>query len=137
FGYFEDLYVHFSDLGFRFLKPGGMFGFIVSDTFFTLTGKLRLRALLQSNKLTVLGQCDPFEATVDAAIFAAEKGAMRDQDRLLFVQARYGMRMSQPEKELPRLEPTSKLTFENETETSSVRHGSSGCLRYHEAPISI
>ena len=35
-GYLEDLYVHFTDLGFELLRPGGAFGFIVSDTFFTL-----------------------------------------------------------------------------------------------------
>lgn len=35
-GYLEDLYVHFTDLGFQLLREGGGFGFIVSDTFFTL-----------------------------------------------------------------------------------------------------
>ena len=39
--FMDDLYVHFTDLGFRFLKQGGGFGFIVSDTFFTLASKLR------------------------------------------------------------------------------------------------
>src|SRR6266536_153584 len=137
FRYLEDLYVHFSDLGFMLLKPGGMFGFIVSDTFFTLTVKLRLRSLLQSNRLTVLGQCDPFEATVEAAIFAAEKGAMRDQDSFLFVQARYGDNTSQPAKELPYLGHPSELTFTDETDTLSVQHGNQGCLRYHKVPIQI
>lgn len=74
-GYLEDLYVHFTDLGFQLLRPGGGFGFIVSDTFFTLASKLRMRELLQHHTLTHLGQCDPFEATVDAAIFVARKGS--------------------------------------------------------------
>ena len=46
-GYLEDLYVHFTDFGFQLLRPGGGFGFIVSDTFFTLASKLRMRRLLQ------------------------------------------------------------------------------------------
>ena len=49
FGYADDLYVHFTDLGFRLLRPGGGFGFIVSDTFFTLGTKERMRELLQSH----------------------------------------------------------------------------------------
>ena len=72
-GFLDDLYVHFSELGFQLLRPGGGFGFIVSDTFFTLASKERMRVLLQSHTLTHLGQCDPFEATVDAAIFVARK----------------------------------------------------------------
>jgi hypothetical protein len=72
-GYLEDLYVHFTDLGFHLLRPGGGFGFIVSDTFFTLASKQRMREMLQSHRLIQLGQCDPFGATVDAAIFVARK----------------------------------------------------------------
>lgn len=136
FGYLEDLYVHFSDLGFRLLRPGGMFGFIVSDTFFTLTGKLRMRELLQANRLRVLGQCDPFEATVDAAIFAAEKASMEDDERLLFLQARFASRESWPEKELPTLDRSSQLVFNAATD-DDVLHGSQGCLRYHSAPIGL
>jgi len=137
FGYLEDLYVHFTDLGFHLLRPGGVFGFIVSDTFFTLTGKLGLRQLLQSNKLVVLGQCDPFEATVDAAIFAAQKGNAEDQDRLLFVQARNGTTNSQPEKELPQLPRSEELKFKDEPDSLSVLHGFQGCVRFHNVPISV
>ena len=72
-GWLDDLYVHFSALGFALLREGGGFGFIVSDTFFTLSTKQRMRALLQRHRLTHLGQCDPFDATVDAAIFVAQK----------------------------------------------------------------
>src|SRR5205085_7287466 len=124
-------------LGFCLLRLGGMFGFIVSDTFFTLTGKLRMRELLQSNRLTILGQCDPFEATVDASFFIARKDGMDDDERLLFVQARYAAESSQPEKELPRLFPRSALQFTATTDTLAICHGSQGCLRYHEAPIHI
>jgi type I restriction-modification system DNA methylase subunit len=73
-GWLEDLYLHFTQLGFDILRPRGGFGFIVSDTFFTLASKERMRLLLQGNQLTHLGQCDPFNATVDAAIFVARKG---------------------------------------------------------------
>lgn len=137
FGYLEDLYIHFSDLGFRLLRPSGILGFIASDTFFTLTGKLRLRELFQSNRLTILGQCDPFEATVDAAIFTAQRGKIDDGEQLLFIQARYGSKDSQPEKELPKLPHLSQLNFTGETVDMAVRHGFQGCLRYHETPIRV
>ena len=78
-GFLEDLYVHFTDLGFRILKPGGGFGFIVSDTFFTLASKLKMRELLQSRALDWLGQCDPFDATVDAAIFVARNDGLQQR----------------------------------------------------------
>lgn len=137
FGYLEDLYVHFTDLGFRLLRRKGMFAFIVSDTFFTLTGKRRLRNLLQANRLVVLGQCDPFEATVDAAIFAAQKDSIADDEHLLFVQARYATRESQPDRELQKLPRSSKLLFDTTTADLSTRHGSQGCLRYHSVPIRL
>jgi hypothetical protein len=88
FGYLEDLYVHFTDLGFQLLRPGGTFGFIVSDTFFTLGSKMRMRHLLHDSCLLFLGQCDPFEATVDAAVFVARKGKATEEHELVFVQAR-------------------------------------------------
>lgn len=59
FGYLEDLYIHFSDLGFRLLRSSGMFGFIVSDTFFTGTGKLRLRDLTPIKSTDNLGAVQP------------------------------------------------------------------------------
>ena len=137
FGYLEDLYVHFTDLGFSLLRSGGTFGFIVSDTFFTLASKLRMRQLLQKNHLTHLGQCDPFEATVDAAIFVARKEPMADKEHLLFVHARYGSEKSQPEKELPKLPSTPQLTFFDETTGLGVLHASQGCLRLHQVPVRI
>ncbi len=78
-GYLEDLYVHFTDLGFKQLRPGGTFGFIVSDTFFTLNTKERMREWLQSNRLTHLGQCDPFNATVERRDIRSSKGPRRQR----------------------------------------------------------
>lgn len=135
-GYLDDLYVHFTDLGFRLLRPGGGFGFIVSDTFFTLASKLRMRELLQSHHLDTLGQCDPFDATVDAALFVARKGPPPPGDRLLFVQARPRRlgdgRMSAPEKDLPDLPARSSLPFAEQTD--DVRHDVRGSLRLHDTP---
>ncbi len=87
-GFIEDLYVHFTDLGFARLREGGGFGFIVSDTFFTLASKARMRALLQAHALDWLGPCDPFDATVDAAVFVARKAAPGPDHRFRFLQAR-------------------------------------------------
>jgi len=137
-GYLEDLYVHFTDLGFEvLLRPGGTFGFIVSDTFFTLDSKEPMRVQLQKNRLISLGQCDPFKATVDAAIFVARKEPMPDDDCLLFVQARYRSANSRPEDELPRLAEDPTIQFDGLTEAFGVRHGRLGCLRLHRAPVSI
>lgn len=72
-GYAQDTYEWFTRLSFRLLRPGGRIGFITADTFFTLENFTTLRELLQSHELTHLGQCDPFDATVDAALFVARK----------------------------------------------------------------
>jgi len=106
-GYSNDLYVFFTDLGFRLLRDGGRFGFIVSDTFFTLASKAPMRAILHRHRLDMLGQCDPFDATVDAAIFVAEKSEPPPAHETLFVQARFRWRedgkRSEPDKALPLL----------------------------------
>ena len=142
-GYLEDLYVHFTDLGFHLLRPGGGFGFIVSDTFFTLASKQRMREMLQGHRLTQLGQCDPFGATVDAAIFVARKrpgaedssgprtsseeaqekcndahqGGAREE--MLFIQARprkdERANHTNPEMDLPLLKPFEELPVGSET----------------------
>jgi hypothetical protein len=136
-GYLEDLYVHFTDLGFQLLRPSGTFGFIVSDTFFTLASKLRLRELLQSNRLLALGQCDPFRATVDAAIFVARKQPMADDEKLLFVQARYASNGRKPDQDLPDLLLAQAPPVESSDEKCGVDHTSKGCLRLHWVPISL
>ncbi len=136
-GYLDDLYVHFTDLGFRLLRTGGVFGFIVSDTFFTLATKLRMRELLQSNRLLALGQCDPFRATVDAAIFVARKQPMADDEKLLFVQARHRTRESTPGQELPALSLADPFAPAETTEDCHAEHREQGCLRLHRVPISL
>ena len=144
-GYLEDLYLHFTDLGFQILRPGGRFGFIVSDTFFTLASKLPMRELLQSHALTHLGQCDPFAATVDAAIVVARKGPPADDHKLVFLQARPRRdadgKLTQPERDLPTLKPLPQLAFAEKTELASlaseIEHGTHGCLRVHRVPLAL
>ncbi len=143
-GYLEDLYLHFTDLGFQVLRPGGGFGFIVSDTFFTLASKLPMREMLQRHSLTHVGQCDPFEATVDAAIFVARKGAPAEDHNLVFIQARprrANGTLTEPERDLPTLKPLPQLTFGDKTKLASlageVEHGAHGCLRVHRVPLAL
>ncbi len=140
FGYLDDLYVHFTDLGFRLLRTGGTFGFIVSDTFFTLASKQRMRDLLQKNVLFRLGQCDPFDATVDAAIFVACKDAPpREGHPLLFVQARprrlADNQMSRPDEALPLLPPAENLALPESAD--GTRHGEFQTLRLHQVPAAL
>lgn len=147
-GYLEDLYVHFTDLGFRILRPGGRFAFIVSDTFFTLASKLRMREMLQTHALTHLGQCDPFDATVDAAIFIASKSAPdlpAGCEGMLFVQARPRKsadgKPTRPDKDLVTLKPAGGLSFSASTALGGVargvEHGEHGSLRLHRLPVAL
>jgi hypothetical protein len=147
-GYLEDLYVHFADLGFQLLRPGGRFGFIVSDTFFTLASKLRMREMLQAHGLDIIGQCDPFDATVDAAIFVACKATPNFPAKgteTLFVQARprkvANEKPTKPEKDLPTLKSTRELAFSGSTklagDAGEVQHGEHGCLRFHRVPSAL
>ena len=140
-GYIEDLYVHFTELGFRLLRWGGTFGFIVSDTFFTLESKARMREMLLEHRLTHIGQCDAFaNATVDAAIFVAHKEGPPPDDRLLFIQARYASSeapLSRAETELPALPFASQIAWKGEATLGSVRHAVQGSLRLHDAPVDL
>jgi hypothetical protein len=147
-GYLEDLYVHFTDLGFQLLRPGGRFGFIVSDTFFTLASKARMRVMLQTHGLDIIGQCDPFDATVDAAIFVACKATLNfpaDGKETLFVQARphkvANGKPTRPEKDLPTLKSIGELKFSDSTklagDAGEVQHGEHGCLRFHRVPSAL
>jgi hypothetical protein len=139
FGYTEDLYVHFTDLAFRLLRTGGTLGYIVSDTFFTLASKLPMRNMLQANTLLRLGQCDPFDATVDAALLVARKAPPPPDHRLLFVQARPRRlsdgTMTRPDEALPALPPLSKLELADRAD--GTRHGAFDCLRLHVVPAAI
>ncbi|MBI4028517.1 MAG: Eco57I restriction-modification methylase domain-containing protein [Verrucomicrobia bacterium] len=143
-GYLEDLYVHFADLGFQLLRQNGGFGFIVSDTFFTLASKLRLREMLQSRRLDWLGQCDPFDATVDAAIFVARKAAPMPDHHFRFVQARPLRRSdgtkTTPEKALPSLPPEGQIVWEQadgSIRAGKVRHTDAAELRVHDVPLAL
>jgi hypothetical protein len=147
-GYLEDLYVHFTDLGFQLLRPGGRFGFIVSDTFFTLASKARMRVMLQTHGLDIIGQCDPFDATVDAAIFVACKATPNfpaGGKETLFVQARprkvANGKPTKPDKDLPTLKSIGELKFPDATklagDAGEVQHGEHGCLRFHRVPSAL
>jgi hypothetical protein len=146
-GFLDDLYVHFTEQGFTLLRQGGGFGFIVSDTFFTLASKQRMRDLLQSHTLTHLGQCDPFDATVDAAIFVARKLPAQAQE-LFFVQARPRKaadgKPTLPDEFLETLPPAAKVEFDSTTalaggfgETRHGMHGPRGDLRVHRVPVAL
>jgi len=132
-GYAEDLYLHFAEHGFDLLRTGGRFGFIVSDTFFTLDTKLRMRELLQRHTLEILGQCDPFEATVDAAIFVAAKSPAPAAHELFFVQAR-------PRRDPATGKPTDPEPWLEKVPVPSAAlpaHGEVGPIRYHRVPSSL
>jgi hypothetical protein len=144
-GYLEDLYLHFTDFGFQLLRPGGGFGFIVSDTFLTLASKLKMRQLLQSQSLDWLGQCDPFDATVDAAVFVARKAAPAHDSHVLYLQARPLRRpdgtKTKPDKKLEFLPRPNALAW-NEAPTvladgSTIQHASMHDLRVHKIPLSL
>lgn len=141
FGFADDLYVHFVFQGFNLLRQNGMFGFIISDTFFTLSTKQRLRELFQNNRLHRLGQCDPFKATVDAAIFVAEKTKSKEDDELVFIQARYKTGKSTSESELinlikgmPEFEK-GETGFMFDNRKYPVYHARQGCLRLHKTNV--
>ncbi|MDX9792291.1 MAG: hypothetical protein RBU24_02205 [Kiritimatiellia bacterium] len=143
-GYLEDLYVHFTDLGFAILRDGGRFGFIVSDTFFTLASKLRMRAMLQSHALDWLGQCDPFDATVDAALFVAQKSPPTIGHRFRFVQARPLRRpdgsRTEPDKRLEQLPPAAAIPWREPATPApagEVRHATLAELRVHDLPLAL
>lgn len=132
-GYAEDLYLHFAEHGFDLLRVGGRFGFIVSDTFFTLDTKLRMRELLQTHTLEVLGQCDPFDATVDAAIYVAAKSPPTSDHEVFFVQAR-------PRRDLATGKPTDPEPWLEKVPAPSPAlpaHGEIGPIRYHRVPAAL
>lgn len=137
FGYLEDTYLHFTDLGLSLLRNGGAIGFIVSDTFFTIASKMRMREWLQEYRLSHLGQCDPFEATVDAAIFIAWKERTPDNGRLLFIQGRRELDGSHPENELHKVNAPHAVYEQGDIGELGVRHAAQGCLRLHSVPARL
>jgi len=145
-GYLEDLYVHFTDLGFQLLRPGGTFGFIVSDTFFTLASKMRMRQLLHGHSLLYQGQCDPFDATVDAAVFVAAKGRPGEDNELVFIQARpqkgIQAERGRPEEDLSGFGMTVDFQWNAGTTQitqpeCTVAHATHKSLRLHRVPAAL
>jgi hypothetical protein len=112
----DDLYVHFVFRAFELAKPGGVICFITSDTYFTIQSKRRMRELLHSKDLQIIAPCDPFKATVDAAVFFAFNRPRQAEPHCEFDQMRYV-----PDEEFDRLseEPAwqdaAKVTVEGAT----------------------
>jgi len=133
----EDTYEWFTRLGFRVLRPNGAIGFVTADTFFTLESFGGMRELLQSRALDWIGQCVPFDATVDAAVFVARNVDAHEDDRVTFVQARPLRKTdgtkTAPEKKLQLLPAASGIVW-NETPTACVRHATVEELRIHSVP---
>ncbi|MBI3097643.1 MAG: N-6 DNA methylase [Planctomycetes bacterium] len=143
-GFHDDLYVHFIVRSFELLRQGGRFGFITSDTFFTLNTKQRVRDLLQAKRLVILCPCDPFKATVDAAMIVAANEKPQPEDRLSFVQARYSTEADSPERALDRFRDLDETRlgfsadregFRCAPEAFPVDHAESGCLRVHRTSV--
>lgn len=142
FGFADDLYVHFVEKGFALLKTQARFGFIISDTFFTLNTKLRLRELLQSRRLDYLAQCDPFDATVDAAMFVAENSPNYDGSGIVtFIQARY-LQNSKLELVFPKLLEAAERTLEEGTtafqdgqDRFPISHSRAELMRLHRTAV--
>ena len=136
----EDTYEWFTRLGFRVLRPNGAIGFVTADTFFTLESFVAMRELLQSHALDWIGQCVPFDATVDAAIFVARNTDAGADDSVTFVQARPLRRANGtktiPEKKLPLLPAASGIVW-NEPSTDEVQHATVEELRVHSIPRTL
>ncbi len=141
FDFVDDLYVHFIFRGIEILRKGGRFGFIVSDTFFTLGSKQRLRELFQYYELESLMQCDPFKATVDAAVFILSKKESKEGSTLKFIQARYGNEISKPQAEIENITkafPEIKDfagDFNIDATNYPVYFARQGCLRLHRTSV--
>ena len=88
-GWVDDLYVHFVFRAFELARPGGVVCFITADTYFTIQSKRRMRQLLHTRDLRVIAPCDPFRATVDAAVFLAINRPQLQEPECEFDQMRY------------------------------------------------
>ena len=136
----EDTYEWFTRLGFGMLRPNGAIGFVTADTFFTLESFGGMRELLQSRALDWIGQCVPFDATVDAAVFVARNVDASEDDRVTFVQARPLRKAdgtkTDPEKKLELLPVASGIVW-NEPPTDCVQHATVEGLRVHSVPRAI
>jgi hypothetical protein len=103
-----------------------------------------MRELLQAHTMDYLGQCDPFNATVDAAIFVVRRGQTDPYAPMTFIQARprwlEGGKRSTPENDLPDFSSEkvnwqkAKFTDIGTNEHLSARHANVGSLRVHRLP---
>jgi hypothetical protein len=136
----EDTYEWFTRLGLRILCPDGAIGFVTADTFFTLESFGAMRDLFQTRALDWIGQCVPFDATVDAAIFVARNADASADHRVTFVQARPLRKAdgtkTTPDKKLQLLPAPSGIAW-NEPPTGSVQHATLEELRLHSVPLSF
>lgn len=88
YNFIDDLYVHFTFRAFELARNKGVISFITSNTYFTLSWKQRMRELLQNyhiNEIIITPKA--FKATVDTAIFIAEKESLNDYN-ITFIDAR-------------------------------------------------
>ena len=83
------MYVHFVFRAFELARPGGIVCYITSDTYFSIQSKRRMRQLLSNHDLRIVAPCDPFKATVDAAVFLAFKRPRAEKPECEFNQMRY------------------------------------------------
>lgn len=88
YGFVDDMYVHFTFRAFELARPKGTVTFITSDTYLTLAWKERMRELLQNNHIQrIILTPKAFEATVNTAIYIAQKEQLQDYN-LTFLDAR-------------------------------------------------
>lgn len=88
YGFVDDMYVHFTFRAFELARPKGIVTFITSDTYLTLAWKERMRELLQNNHIQrIILTPKAFEATVNTAIYIAQKEQLQDYN-LTFLDAR-------------------------------------------------
>ena len=84
FGFVDDLYSHFTFLGFNILSDNGMLSYITSKTFWTIQSKKNMREKLLNNEIiTIMNtSSNTFEAMVDTCVFIAKKNEQVDPNRL-------------------------------------------------------
>ncbi len=79
FGFLDDLYNHFTFLGFLISKKNGIISYITSDTFMTLQSKSLLRKKLLDNQiLNITPTSKAFSAMVDTCIFLVKNIENKD-----------------------------------------------------------
>ena len=86
FGFLDDLYNHFTFLGFLIAKDNGIISYITSDTFMTLQTKLSMRKKLLDNQLlNITPAPKAFSAMVDTCIFIVRKNSSIENPEFEYV----------------------------------------------------